>query len=140
MAGVLVQLVIEHVSELKLMVYKQAVSSDGWIHFSIVPRLYFELQPVSDDEIFLHVYTMDRDISLNFNQNDAFFFLEKILELGGYYTLSGIMRPHDMRGKYCIERYIDMGDKLQELLDIREKILFWCSYGNIGGDFNAINS
>ena len=78
MAGVLVQLVIEHVSELKLMVYKQAVSSDGWIHFSIVPRLYFELQLVSDDEIFLHVYTMDKDVSLDFNQDDVFFFLEKI--------------------------------------------------------------
>ena len=134
------QLVIEYINGSKLMIYAQSWSGGGCDHFYSTSFINFKLQTTLDDKIFLQVCTEDDDLVLNLNQEEALFFLETLLERGGYYTFYGSVPNLSPREFYTDEIYINIKDSIQEIWDLRERILYWLSYGNVGEDFNGIRS
>jgi hypothetical protein len=134
------QLVIEYINGSKLMIYSLSSSLGGHRHFYTEPFVYFNLQTTLEDKILLQVCTEDDDLVLNLNQEEALFFLENLLEFKGYYTCCGAVPCLSKKEIYCSEIYIDIKDRIQEIWDLRERILYWVSYGNIGEDFNEVSS
>lgn len=134
------QLVIEYINVSKLMIYAKSSPLGGHKHFYNVPFVYFNLQTTLDDKILLQVCAEDCDLTLNLSQEEALFFLEHLLEYKGYYTCCGAVPILSRKELYCDETYINIKDRIQEIGDLRERILYWISYGNIGEDFNAVSS
>jgi hypothetical protein len=133
------QLVIEYINGSKVMIYAQSWSGGGCDHYYNTPFIDFKLQTTLDDKNFLQICT-ENDLTLDLNQEEALFFLESLLERGGFYTCYGKVPNLSPKEFYTDESYINIKDAIQEIWDLRERILYWISYGEIGEDFNEVSS
>lgn len=122
------QLVVEN-GELGVCIYRQRIFDRGKL-IEGVTDLNFILQTTLD-EIFLQVRDLELNIYLDLNQVESFIFLEKILECECYCTYAGNLWGDEGEtiSNCCDEIFVDMEPEIQEIWDLRERMLYWLSYG-----------